>query len=143
MRISDWSSDVCSSDLLDEQVGEGEYTLFLTADHGASHNPLFFMDKRGNAGYFDDRNALSGLNEVLVEEFGQEKIVRSLMNYQVHLNYETIQANDLDEDDIKERAVKFLRTVDGVAFVTDMEKAGASKIGRAHVRTPVTNAQLV
>src|SRR3546814_19571754 len=80
MRISDWSSDVCSSDLLDEQVGEGEYTLFLTADHGASHNPLFFMDKRGNAGYFDDRNALSGLNEVLEEEFGQEKIVRSLMN---------------------------------------------------------------
>src|SRR5690606_32563119 len=46
---------------LDKEVGKGEYTLFLTADHGASHNPLFFMDKRGNAGYFDDRNALSGL----------------------------------------------------------------------------------
>lgn len=113
---------------LDDQVGAGEYTVFLTADHGASHNPLFFMDKRGNAGYFDERNALSGLNDLLEKEFGQEKIVRSLMNYQVHLDYETIRANDLDEDDIKDQAIKFLRTLEGVAFVTDMEKAGASSI---------------
>src|SRR5690606_32591733 len=55
---------------MDDQVGAGEYSLFLTADHGASHNPLFFMDKRGNAGYFDERNALSGLNDLLEEEFG-------------------------------------------------------------------------
>jgi len=113
---------------LDAHVGKGEYTVFLTADHGASHNPLFFMDKRGNAGYFDERNALTGLNALLAEKFGQEKVVRSLMNYQVHLDYDVIQANDLDEDDIKELAIKFLRTLEGVAFVTDMEKAGSSSI---------------
>ncbi|SKB90870.1 Type I phosphodiesterase / nucleotide pyrophosphatase [Parapedobacter luteus] len=123
---------------LDEQVGPGEYTLFLTADHGASHNPLFFMDKRGNAGYFDERNALTGLNTLLSEKFGQEKIVRSLMNYQVHLNYEIIEANDLDEEDIKEVAIKFLRTLDGVAFVTDMEKAGSSSIP-ARIRERIAN----
>jgi predicted AlkP superfamily pyrophosphatase or phosphodiesterase len=132
---------------LDEQVGKGEYTLFITADHGASHNPLFFMDKRGNAGYFDERNALAELNAMLEAQFGKGEIVRSLMNYQVHLNYETIQANDLDEADIKESAVKFLRTREGVAFVTDMEKAGAASIparirerivnGYNHSRTPV------
>ena len=123
---------------LDEQVGAGEYTLFLTADHGASHNPLFFMDKRGNAGYFDERNALSGLNALLAEEFGQEHIVRSLMNYQVHLNYETIEASNLDEEAIKARAVKFLRTLEGVAFVTDMEKAGSSSIPQ-RIRERIAN----
>lgn len=123
---------------LDEQVGAGEYTLFLTADHGASHNPLFFMDKRGNAGYFDERNALSGLNALLAEEFGQEQIVRSLMNYQVHLNYETIAANNLDEEAIKAVAVKFLRTQEGVAFVTDMEKTGSSSIPQ-RIRERIAN----
>jgi len=113
---------------LDAHVGNGEYTVFITADHGASHNPLFFMDKRGNAGYFDERNALTGLNALLAEKFGQDKIVRSLMNYQVHLDYDVIQANDLDEGAIKEAAVKFLRTLEGVSFVTDMEKAGSSSI---------------
>lgn len=123
---------------LDDQVGEGEYLVFLTADHGASHNPLFFMDKRGNAGYFDERNALSGLNKLLEKEFGPEKIVRSLMNYQVHLDYGAIEANGLDEDDIKERAIKFLRTLEGVAFVTDMEKAGTSSIP-ARIRERIVN----
>ncbi|GGG99389.1 alkaline phosphatase family protein [Parapedobacter pyrenivorans] len=123
---------------LDNQVGKGDYTLFITADHGASHNPLFFMDKRGNAGYFDERNALSGLNALLQNEFGQEKIVRSLMNYQVHLDYETIRANDLDEEAIKEASIKFLRTLEGVAFVTDMEKAGASSIP-ARIRERIVN----
>lgn len=113
---------------LDAHVGKDDYTVFLTADHGASHNPLFFMDKRGNAGYFDERNALTGLNALLAEKFGPEKIVRSLMNYQVHLDYDAIQAADLDEEDIKETAIKYLRTLEGVAFVTDMEKAGSSSI---------------
>ncbi len=113
---------------LDEQVGDGEYTLFITADHGASHNPLFFLDKRGNAGYFDERNAMTGLNALLAERFGQDKLVRSLMNYQVHLAHDVIDANDLDEDDIKETAIKYLRKLEGVSFVVDMEKAGASSI---------------
>jgi len=120
---------------LDKTVGKGQYTLFLTADHGASHNPLFFMDKRGNAGYFDERNALAGLNALLKEQFGQEKIIRSLMNYQVHLDYDVIRSNDLDEEDIKEAAIRFLRTMEGVAFVVDMEKAGSSSIpGRIRER---------
>lgn len=113
---------------LDETVGKGAYTLFITADHGAAHNPQFFMEKKGNAGYFDVRNTLSGLNELLAEKFGQEKIVRSLLNYQVHLNYEVIRANSLDEKAIKDVAIDYLRNVDGVAFVTDMYEAARASI---------------
>ncbi len=123
---------------LDETVGKGEYTLFLTADHGASHNPLFFMDKRGNAGYFDERNTIADLNALLAQKFGQEKIVRSLMNYQVHLNHDIIDANNLNEDAIKDVAIKFIRKVEGVAFVTDMEKAGSSSIP-ARIRERIAN----
>lgn len=123
---------------LDEQVGEGEYTLFITADHGASHNPLFFMDQRGNAGYFDERNTLTGVNQLLAERYGQPKIVTSLMNYQVHLNYETIAAHGLNEREIKETVIQYIRKADGVAFVADMENIAASSIP-ARIRERIAN----
>jgi predicted AlkP superfamily pyrophosphatase or phosphodiesterase len=31
---------------LDKKVGKGNYTAFLTADHGAAHNPNFLKDKK-------------------------------------------------------------------------------------------------
>lgn len=42
---------------LDQEIGEGEYLLFLTADHGAAHNPQFLKDKGVHAGYFQSSNA--------------------------------------------------------------------------------------
>jgi predicted AlkP superfamily pyrophosphatase or phosphodiesterase len=40
---------------LDKQIGVGQYTLFLTADHGAAHNPKFLQDKRVPAGFLFGR----------------------------------------------------------------------------------------
>src|SRR5690606_34967711 len=50
---------------LDANVGKGGYTVFITADHGASHNAQFFMEKKGMAGYFDTGNTLAELNAEL------------------------------------------------------------------------------
>lgn len=113
---------------LDETVGKGEYTLFITADHGASHNAQFFMDQKGNGGYFNTRSVMGDLNAALATEFGQENIVRSFMNYQVNLNYDVIRANKLDEEAIKAVAIDFLRQAEGIAFVIDMHKAGQATI---------------
>jgi predicted AlkP superfamily pyrophosphatase or phosphodiesterase len=38
---------------LDDQVGEGRYTLFLTADHGGADVPRFLQDRGASAGYVD------------------------------------------------------------------------------------------
>ncbi|HEX2616526.1 MAG TPA: alkaline phosphatase family protein [Flavobacteriales bacterium] len=38
---------------LDKQVGEGRWTLFLTADHGAVDVPQYLADLKGSAGYVD------------------------------------------------------------------------------------------
>ena len=40
-------------DALDEQVGVGFYTLFLTADHGVVDVPAYLKDLKGSAGYVD------------------------------------------------------------------------------------------
>ena len=106
---------------LDSTVGKGNYTFFLTADHAASYNSRYFMDMRGNGGYFFSRQLIRSLNESLKEEFGVENLVISLMNYQVHLNYAVMESKKLDEEKVKKSIIKTLRHEDGVAFVVDME----------------------
>ena len=43
---------------LDTKVGKGAYTVFLTADHGAAHNPNFLIDNKIPAGYFPSGQVL-------------------------------------------------------------------------------------
>ena len=38
---------------LDQKVGKGEYTVFLTADHGAVHVPSYLKSVKIPAGYFN------------------------------------------------------------------------------------------
>ena len=123
---------------LDETVGKGEYTVFLSADHGASHNASFFTDKKGNGGLFNTRGVTNDLNAHLAQQFGQEKIVRSLSNYQVSLNYDVIRANQLDEQAIKTSAIDFLRQLDGVAFAVDMQNAANATVP-ARIRERIIN----
>jgi len=113
---------------LDDAVGKGQYTVFLTADHGAAHNPQFFMDQKGNGGYFNTGSTQRELNALLKATFGEEKLVISLSNYQVHLNNTLIKEKNMDEAAIRAASVKYLRGLEGVAFVTDMDKAAEAAI---------------
>jgi hypothetical protein len=123
---------------LDKTVGEGNYTFFLTADHAASYNPLYYTDQRGNGGYLFTRQIQRELNTELAEKFGSDKLVRSLMNYQVHLDYTLIESLDLDIDDVKKVIIKNLKNQDGVAYVVDME-AGENMFLPAPIREKIIN----
>jgi len=106
---------------LDTTVGKGNYTFFLTADHAASYNPMYYTDQKGNGGYLFTRDIQRNLNAALAKKFGTDKIVRSLMNYQVHLNYGLIDSLNLDVKQIKEVAINQLNKEEGIAYVVDME----------------------
>ncbi|OYD41544.1 alkaline phosphatase PafA [Sphingobacterium cellulitidis] len=123
---------------LDETVGKGNYTFFLTADHAASYNSRYFMDMRGNGGYFFARQLQRTMNDELKEEFGSENLIISLMNYQVHLNYAEIEKSKLDEEKIKKSIIKMLRHEDGVAYVVDME-GGENMMVPAEIREKIIN----
>ncbi|WP_409151337.1 alkaline phosphatase PafA [Sphingobacterium sp. BS-2] len=123
---------------LDETVGKGNYTFFLTADHAASYNSRYFMDMRGNGGYFFSRQLQRNMNDSLKEEFGKENLIISLMNYQVHLNYAEIENSKLDEEKIKKSIIKMLRHEDGVAYVVDME-GGENMMVPTEIREKIIN----
>jgi len=109
---------------LDTKVGKGMYTVFLTADHGAAHNPNFLIDNKIPAGYFPSGQVLRDLNTVLEEKFNAKNIVISFSNSQVHLNNQLIAKNKLNEEAIRNDIVQFLRDKPTVSFVADNDKIG-------------------
>lgn len=108
---------------LDKTVGKGNYTFFLTSDHAASYNPLYYTDEKGNGGYLFLRQIQREIDEELTSKFGHKGLVKSLINYQVHLNYALIDSLQLDDQKIKNAIVKNLKKQDGIAYVVDMENS--------------------
>lgn len=108
---------------LDKTVGKGNYTFFLTSDHAASYNPLYYTDEKGNGGYLFLRQIQREIDQELTSKFGHKGLVKSLINYQVHLNYALIDSLQLDDQKIKNAIVKNLKKQDGIAYVVDMENA--------------------
>lgn len=111
---------------LDKQIGKGNYTVFLTADHGAAHNPQLLMDKNIPAGFLDGKQALKDLNTLLETKYGVPSLVLSFINYQVNLNNILISKNNLKEDEIIVDCIRFLKTWPGISYVINMKDAQAT-----------------
>lgn len=105
---------------LDQSVGKNAYTVFLTADHGAAHNPNFLVDNKIPAGFWSSGDVLKELNNVLEKKYQYKNIVSSLLNYQVHLNQPLITKNGLNEEAIRADIVHFLKSQPTISFVADL-----------------------
>jgi predicted AlkP superfamily pyrophosphatase or phosphodiesterase len=123
---------------LDAKVGKGNYTVFLTADHGAAHNTAFLNDNKIPAGVWDDGATLKDLNKVLMDKFKVDSLVLSLGNYQVNLNYRIINYLHLDEEALKTICIDYLQKLPYVAFAVDMKKAQTANIPE-QLRTRIIN----
>jgi len=113
---------------LDAKVGKGNYTVFLTADHGAAHNPAFLTDHNIPAGVWDSGAALKDMNKVLMAKFNVDSLVLSLDNYQVNLNNRAINAQNLDAGAIKSACIGYLQNLPFVTYAIDMAKVQSSSI---------------
>jgi len=106
---------------LDSKIGAGNYTLFLTADHGGAHNSNYLESLKIPAGNVSEGGALKELNQGLAQELGADSLVRALDNYQVTLNEKKIASSGIDRDKIKKLIVRWLQARPEVAYVADME----------------------
>lgn len=93
---------------LDQKIGEGEYTIFLTADHGAVDVPSYLKTRRVPAGYFDDLQAKEMLEEFVKEEFGVDSLIQNVSNNQVFLNYELLKEEEFDPIEVQQKIAHYL-----------------------------------
>lgn len=61
---------------LDHQVGNDNYTVFLTADHGAVNNPAYLQSQGIAAGYFENDALEQFLTAQLKIKYSNEKIIK-------------------------------------------------------------------
>ena len=99
---------------LDEKVGKGNYTVFLTADHGAVDVPAYLQSVNIPAGYLDNETAKTKLMQFLLEEFNSSNLIENMSNNQIFLNRAEIAKLDLDLDDVQEAIVNEIIAYDNV-----------------------------
>ncbi|RWY52459.1 alkaline phosphatase PafA [Mucilaginibacter gilvus] len=123
---------------LDAKVGKGNYSVFLTADHGAAHNPQFLIDHNIPAGYWDESAARTQLNKLLEDKYKQKNLVLGLNNYQVNFNNVLINKESISEEALKADCIVALQKQSGVAYAVDLQRAQTANIPE-DLRTRIIN----
>lgn len=107
---------------LDKKVGKGNYTVFLTADHGAAHVPGFMQANKLPSGVVSDRDIASKLNTYLNDKFKVNNVVLRSMNNQIIFDHDKTDQLNVSFDVIKSASIEFLKKMDGFANVVDISK---------------------
>ncbi len=87
-------------DFLDAKVGEGQYTVFLSADHGVAHTPEYMTENKMPGGRVFMSDITKQLNAALNEKYNITPLVVYDDNYQFGLNHPKIDSAKLDAEDI-------------------------------------------
>jgi predicted AlkP superfamily pyrophosphatase or phosphodiesterase len=100
---------------LDASVGKDQYTVFLTADHAVAHVPGFMKENKLPGGTLDDAGMMREMNTKLKEQFGIDRAIVSMANYQVYLNHPRMDSAKLDESAIKKWIIQYIKKNDAIA----------------------------
>ena len=71
---------------LDDKVGKGNYTVFLTADHAAVEVPSYLQSLKIPAGYFKGTEFKDRLNAFMKTTYKAEDLIENFSNNQIFLN---------------------------------------------------------
>jgi predicted AlkP superfamily pyrophosphatase or phosphodiesterase len=123
---------------LDSTVGKGQYTVFLTADHGVSHIPGFDTAYKLPGGYFNGDGLKKELNAHLKEQFGKDNLVIGVMNFQVTLNRVLIDSSSLNKKNIADWVIDYLQKQPSIAQAFDVKEISTYPI-TAKQREMITN----
>ncbi len=100
---------------LDNRLGNKQYLLFLTSDHGASYAPPFLKDMKMQGGYFHANSARSLLDSYLRAIYGEGRWVTAYYEQQFFLNHELIEEKKIAHAEIQSKAAQFIIQFTGVS----------------------------
>lgn len=82
-------------DALDQKVGKGNYSVFLTADHAVAENSIQMKDDGFKTDNFSNSNARKAVSAALSAKYGAKAWIESFSN-NIHLNHKLIEAEGVD-----------------------------------------------
>lgn len=104
-------------DALDKKVGEGEYLVFLTADHGAIPVPSYLADQKVPAGYTWQGSSRDNFANYLNEEFGTDEVIANYSNDQIFLDRKVLDSLGLTVSVVTEKLAEELLEYEDIAQV--------------------------
>lgn len=102
--------------LLEKQVGEKEFVIVLTADHGGADNSGYLQSKGYDVGRFNYHTPSKELREFLSEKYGED-IMIGYINLQVYLDHEKMGRLGLDKQEVVSTIQSFMKYQPGVGKV--------------------------
>lgn len=115
--------------VLDERVGRGNYLLFLSADHGAAHNPNVMKAHKIPSGGLETWNAWKPLKQRLSQVLGIEgNVIKDEDACRIYLDHELIEKSGKTINEVKEVVARELEKDDNILYVVDYDKALTSSV---------------
>jgi predicted AlkP superfamily pyrophosphatase or phosphodiesterase len=109
-------------DFLDTRVGKGQYTVFLSADHGVAQIPEFMKENKMPAGRIFMNEWTKYLNQQLNERFHIPNIILNDDNSQLALNHRALDSTGLDKKEIIQQIITQLSRDSAIAMVFPIEE---------------------
>ena len=113
---------------LDKQVGRGNYLLFLSADHGAAHNPNFMNEHNQPAGGWDASTARKNMNLAIYNECGVPNAIKAIYDYRIYLDYDKIDSVGADVAQVKKAALDVLNNEEELVVAVDYDNIEQASI---------------
>lgn len=113
---------------LDKTIGKGNYLLFLTADHGATHVPGFSKENKMPGGGLATKKFKTDLDSLIFNEFKVKDVIFTIINNQVIFDTDAIKEAKADYAKIKQSTTDYLVKQDGVLNAVDIKNMGAVTI---------------
>lgn len=129
LRLDEQLADLLNT--LDATVGNGNYILFLTADHGAMENTNHLIDLNFDAGVLSTSGFYDNLTNYLFSEYSSKEIISTRFSRNLYLNENEIDKLGLIKSDvektIKEYLIKNVPEIDDAYTRTELELFSASR----------------
>ena len=126
-------------DYLDSKIGKGQYTIFLSADHGVANVIGFMKENKIPAGGLVEATALKELNQQLKDKFGHSDLAMGISNYQLVLNNNLINAErKLKREEIVAAIISFFSKQEAVLMAFDIQQLGTTPL-QSKIREMIEN----
>jgi arylsulfatase A-like enzyme len=102
---------------LDQAVGKGNYTVFLTADHGASEVTRYLADHQLPVGSYSQAALNQAASAYLAEQLGPGQWLEAERNHMYYLNHPLLAQRKIELTRAQQVLAEFLRDQPGIAQV--------------------------
>lgn len=113
---------------LDGWVGKGEYTVFLTADHGVVDVPGFAAEHKLPSGIVNRKVVNAAVDEALSKAFGKESYILATDNNQLYFDHELLKKKKITISAAVEVIRPAVLDIPGMADIIDLTDMGKAPL---------------